>query len=151
MISRLWAKANLKSATCSNSTTPCQNGRRKLAVGSGLAVRQNIALTHCLSLTDTLWVKSEAEDVSWAKVNLYENKFDDYLSRRGPVIGSDYVAPAKAIMTPAIRACVEEIRETELVLECDERFSEKRLATMNMIKNVQCDRILGIDAKWKWA
>lgn len=57
-----------------------------------------IALTHCLSLTDTLWVKSEAE----------------------------------------------------LVLECDERFSEKRLATMNMIKNVQCDRILGIDAKWKW-
>lgn len=81
----------------------------------------------------------------------YNDNFDDYLSRRGPVIGSDYVAPAKAIMTPAIKACVEEIRETELVLECDERFCEKRLATMNMIKNVQCDRILGIDAKWKWA
>lgn len=76
--------------------------------------------------------------------------FDKYLFERGPVIGSDYVAPAKAILTPEIKKCVEEIRETPLTLHCDSKFSEKRLSQMNMIKNVQCDRILGFDAKWEF-
>jgi len=79
-----------------------------------------------------------------------ELNFDEYLSKRGPVIGSDYVAPARAILTPEIKKCVEEIREIPLYVPCDERFSEKRLAQMNMIKNVQCERILGFDAKWKF-
>lgn len=74
--------------------------------------------------------------------------FDEYLSKRGPVIGSDYVAPARAILTPKIKKCVEEIRETPLTLECDKKFTEKRLSQINMIKNVQCERILGFDAKW---
>ena len=77
-----------------------------------------------------------------------ELDFDEYLSRRPPVIGSDYVAPARAILTPEIKKCVEEIRETPLTVQCDERFSEKRLSQMNMIKNAQCERILGFDAKW---
>ena len=76
--------------------------------------------------------------------------FDEYLSKRGPVIGSDYVAPAKAILTPEIKKCVEEIRETKLELLCDENFSEKRLSIMNMMKNVQCERILGFDSEWKF-
>ncbi len=79
-----------------------------------------------------------------------ECDFDEYLSRRGPVIGSDYVAPARAILTPEIKKCVEEIRETPLTVSCDERFTEKRLLQMNMIKNVQCERILGFDSKWKF-
>ena len=79
-----------------------------------------------------------------------ECDFDEYLSHRGPVIGSDYVAPARAILTPEIKKCVEEIREITLTIPCDERFSEKRLARMNMIKNVQCERILGFDAKWEF-
>ena len=77
-----------------------------------------------------------------------ELDFDQYLSRRGPVIGSDYVAPAKAILTPQIKKCVEEIRETQLKVPCDQNFTEHRLSQMNMIKNVQCDRILGIPATW---
>lgn len=77
-----------------------------------------------------------------------ELDFDQYLSRRGPVIGSDYVAPAKAILTPQIKKCVEEIRETQLKVPCDQKFTEHRLFQMNMIKNVQCDRILGIPATW---
>jgi hypothetical protein len=77
--------------------------------------------------------------------------FDEYLSKRGPVIGSDYVAPARAILTSEIKKCVEEIREDTLTVPCDERFSEKRLSQMNMIKNVQCERILGFDSKWKFA
>ena len=40
-----------------------------------------IALTHCLSLTDTLWVKSSREDVTWEKLNLYENNFDEVISK----------------------------------------------------------------------
>ena len=78
-----------------------------------------------------------------------ELDFDEYLSKRGPVIGSDYVAPARAILTPEIKKCVEEIRETQLTVQCDQKFTEHRLEQMNMIKNVQCERILGIDAKWE--
>ncbi len=77
-----------------------------------------------------------------------ELDFDQYLSRRGPVIGSNYVAPAKAILTPQIKKCVEEIRETQLKVPCDQKFTEHRLSQMNMIKNVQCDRILGLPATW---
>lgn len=79
-----------------------------------------------------------------------ELDFDEYLSKRGPVIGSDYVAPARAILTPEIKKCVEEIRETLLTVPCDEKFTERRLEQMNMIKNVQCERILGFDAKWEF-
>ena len=76
--------------------------------------------------------------------------FDEYLSKRGPVIGSDYVAPARAILTPEIKKCVEEIRETLLTVPCDEKFTERRLEQMNMIKKVQCERILGLEAKWEF-
>ncbi|MBQ8680494.1 MAG: hypothetical protein IJ688_10010 [Treponema sp.] len=79
-----------------------------------------------------------------------ELDFDEYLSTRGPVIGSNYVAPARAILTPDIKKCVEEIRETKLTVPCDDKFTEKRLAQMNMIKNVQCERILGFEAKWEF-
>lgn len=79
-----------------------------------------------------------------------ELDFDEYLSKRGPVIGSNYVAPACAILTPEIKKCVEEIRETKLVINCDEKFTEKRLSQINMIKNVQCERILGFDTRWNF-
>jgi len=79
-----------------------------------------------------------------------ELDFDKYLSERPPVIGSDYVAPARAILTPEIKKCVEEIRETPLVVQCDEKFTEKRLSIMNMIKNVQCERILGFNSFWQF-
>jgi hypothetical protein len=79
-----------------------------------------------------------------------ELDFDEYLSKRGPVIGSDYVAPARAILTPEIKKCVEEIRETDLIVQCDEKFTEHRLVQMNMIKNVQCERILGFEAEWEF-
>lgn len=76
--------------------------------------------------------------------------FDEYLSKRGSVIDSDYVAPARAILTPEIKKCVEEIRETPLSVQCDDKFTEKRLSQMNMIKNVQCERILDFDSKWEF-
>ncbi|MBR5646574.1 MAG: hypothetical protein IKX23_08060 [Treponema sp.] len=76
--------------------------------------------------------------------------FDEYLLSRGPVIGSDYVAPARAILTSEIKNCVEEIRETVLIVPCDEKFTEDRLQLMNMIKNVQCERILGFDTPWEF-
>ena len=74
--------------------------------------------------------------------------FDEYLINRPPVIGSDYVAPARAILTPEIKKCVEEIRETKLHIECDQKFPESRLALINHIKDVQCERILGFDREW---
>ena len=40
-----------------------------------------IALTHCLSLNDTLWVRSSVEDITWDNVSLYVNDFDKVVSR----------------------------------------------------------------------
>jgi hypothetical protein len=40
-----------------------------------------IAITHCLSLNDTLWVRSDREAVSWKDVSLYQNEFNDVVSK----------------------------------------------------------------------
>ena len=76
--------------------------------------------------------------------------FDKYVSDHPPVIGSNYIDSARAVLTNEIRNCVEEIRETPLVLKCDKKFTEKRLEQINMIKNVQCERILGFNTAWKF-
>ena len=38
-------------------------------------------LTHCLSLTDSLWVRSENENLSWEDVNLFTHDFTEVVSR----------------------------------------------------------------------
>lgn len=40
-----------------------------------------IGLTHCLSLNDTLWVKSALENINWDSVSLYSNDFDEIVSK----------------------------------------------------------------------
>lgn len=40
-----------------------------------------ITLTHCLSLTDTLWVKKDSENILWSDVSLYTNSFSDVISK----------------------------------------------------------------------
>ena len=40
-----------------------------------------INTTHCTSLNDTFWVKSEKSDLKWEDVSLYTNPFDDTLAR----------------------------------------------------------------------
>lgn len=74
--------------------------------------------------------------------------FDDYLRKRGPVIGSDYVEPAKALMTDDILRDVKIVRDIELTVETDDTFTKKRVDQMNMVKNVQIDRILGIGGRY---
>lgn len=79
-----------------------------------------------------------------------ELDFNEYLSKHGPVIGSNYVAPHAQSSPHKSKKCVEEIRGTELIVQCDEKFTNHRLAQMNMIKNVQCERILGFEEKWEF-
>lgn len=40
-----------------------------------------IEMTHALSLNDSLWVKGAESDLTWERVNLYENEFTDVVSR----------------------------------------------------------------------
>ena len=35
--------------------------------------------SHALSLNDTFWIKEESEQVTFAEINLYDNKFDEAL------------------------------------------------------------------------
>lgn len=77
-----------------------------------------------------------------------ELSFDKYLKDRGPVIGSDFWEPAKMLLTDEIKADLKIARDIELEVESDEKFTKKRVEQMNMIKNVQCDRILGVEARF---
>ena len=58
-----------------------------------------IALTHCLSLTDTLWVKSECENATWKKVNLYENNFNEDFSKQS-LCGNCILEPQISTTSP---------------------------------------------------
>ena len=64
--------------------------------------------------------------------------------------GSLMLSKSNCLTGPEIKKCVEEIRETKLTVQCDQKFTERRLEQMNMIKNVQCERILGFDTKWEF-
>nr|MCR5218586.1 hypothetical protein [Treponema sp.] len=111
---------------------------------------EQIALNPCFDF-NMAFVPLAEEGYDFGKSsNGREISFDEYLSKRPPVIGSDYVAPARAILTSEIRKSVEAIRETNLAIQCDKKFTEKRLAQINMIKNVQCERILGYKAEWEF-
>ena len=48
----------------------------------GLTTRHDfIGMIHCLSLTDTFWMKREDEALTWDDVSLYRNPFDDVIAR----------------------------------------------------------------------
>ena len=40
-----------------------------------------IRITHALNLNDTFWVKPVDSDLEWNKVSLFQNKFDEMVSR----------------------------------------------------------------------
>lgn len=73
------------------------------------------------------------------------DNFDSYLRDRGPVLGSNYVSPAKALLTDEIIADLKICRDIELKVQDDDLFTKKRVEQMNMVKDVQIDRILGTE------
>lgn len=40
-----------------------------------------IQVTHAASLNDTYWVKSDREDITWDRVSLYKNEFNEQISK----------------------------------------------------------------------
>ena len=40
-----------------------------------------IKVTHCTSINDTFWVKSENEEITWRDVSLYTNEFNDVIAK----------------------------------------------------------------------
>lgn len=55
---------------------------QKLMISCGCHTAKGfIRATHAASLNDTFWVKEESEDVSWEKVSLYGNPFDEIIGR----------------------------------------------------------------------
>lgn len=69
--------------------------------------------------------------------------FDHYLSERLPVFGRDHYSEAQKLLTPSSRAELINLKNLDLKVECDEKFTEKRLEYMNIIKDTQINRILG--------
>lgn len=74
--------------------------------------------------------------------------FEEYLSTIGPRIGEDFISPAKALLTPEYRTKLINLKDLWLEVECDEKFTEDRLKKINVVKNVQIDRILGRSAQF---
>ena len=44
-------------------------------------IERFIRVTHCTSVNDTLWVKREDEDITWERVSLYTNEFDEVIAK----------------------------------------------------------------------
>lgn len=68
---------------------------------------------------------------------------DTYLSDCKPKLGDDWITPAQALMTSKYRSILINLKDLELTIDCDEKFTKDRLRKINIIKNVQIDRILG--------
>ena len=68
---------------------------------------------------------------------------DKWIRERGPQIGTDYYETAKALMTPAIRSDLINLKDSVLDIETDDKFDRNRLAIVNEFKNIQIDRLLG--------
>ncbi len=60
----------------------CRASVERLIRSAGVASRHDfISKVHCLSLTDTFWMKREDEPITWDDVSLYRNFFDDTIAR----------------------------------------------------------------------
>lgn len=68
---------------------------------------------------------------------------DKWIKLHGPIIGPDYYSVAEDLMTPAIRAKLINLKDLELDIETDSKFSKERLGVINKFKNIQIDRLLG--------
>ena len=55
---------------------------QKLMNSLGMTTRHDfIGMVRCLALTDTFWMKREDEELTWNQISLYQNPFDDTISR----------------------------------------------------------------------
>lgn len=75
---------------------------------------------------------------------------DAYINEHAPKTGVGYVESAKALLTPAFRAKLINMKDLVLTVQCDDVFTEERLRKMNIIKNVMIDRILGREAEFRF-
>lgn len=64
--------------------------------------RAKIALTtHCLSLNDSFWVKQASEDITWEKVNLFDNSLKDTVFDIA-LLGRSFTVTNSTLKTPDI-------------------------------------------------
>ncbi|GFI10984.1 hypothetical protein IMSAGC007_03456 [Lachnospiraceae bacterium] len=68
---------------------------------------------------------------------------DGWIRKRGPVFGGSYYEAAKSMMTPGIRSELVHLKDLELEIPTDQKFTKERLEIMNRFKNIQIDRLLG--------
>lgn len=68
---------------------------------------------------------------------------EDWINKRSPRLGTDYYSTATAMMTPALRSKLINLKDLGLIIECDSKFDEHRLKIVNRFKNLQIDKILG--------
>lgn len=68
---------------------------------------------------------------------------DDWIEKRGPVFGGSYYETAESMMTSAIRSELINLKDLELKIPTDQKFTKERLEIMNRFKNIQIDRLLG--------
>lgn len=83
--------------------------------------------------------------------------YDEYLSKRGPVLAGSYIELAKTLLTSEIRSDLIALKDLEFNLPewCFEphkyQFTKERLDIYNEVKNVQINRILGIESSFSFA
>ncbi len=68
---------------------------------------------------------------------------DSWIEKRGPVLGSNYYDVISDLITPSFRSKLINLKDLELSIPIDNKFSKQRLDIVNRFKNLNIDRILG--------
>lgn len=68
---------------------------------------------------------------------------DEWIEKRGPVFGGSYYEAAESMMISVIRSELINLKDLELKISTDQKFTKERLEIMNRFKNIQIDRLLG--------
>lgn len=138
----------------------CGDMFRGMIIGDGISLNTDRHFNNFGWLCDTTNMRRTAMapifDFNMAMATYaYQEDFDNFDawlndSNHGPRIGDGYVSSAKAMLTPAFRAKLIDMKDLYLTIPCDDKFTEDRLRKMNIIKNVMIDRILGREAEFKF-
>lgn len=66
----------------------------------------------------------------------------EYLKEQGPRIGNDWVAVARSVLSPYLRAQLVSLKGYTIPYEGDEKFTKERIEVLNTLINEQIDAIL---------
>ena len=117
-------------------------------------IKSFIDISLGLTLTDTLWIKEEYSDSTWADVNLYDNEFSEIVSQTafmGGISDLSFNVPfayysfddhIPQLMSREMYKRIDGIRDFSFVNHTNYPVSDERLSALNGFIRYRIKRLL---------